>query len=374
MAVDTLERPAQAQVRQAPAQTPDQAQVRQAPPAHRRLRPGQVVRALLVVVALALLVRFARQGWPEVRASLALLTVDQAPLLAAAVVAEVLWLLAMSQVYRSALAAFGGTVGRLQVVRISMAAFTLSRILPGGGAAGGAVAARELIAAGNTGLRTVASMLASWWITMTGLSALVFAGIAWSTAAGRLPAGYLAAPAVALGVFVAGGAVITLGARSRRIGARLSTLVARAAERMGPAARSTRREPLAAVARDVHVTGVLAVLGWGLAVWVLDAAALWLSLASFGWHTDLGVLLVGYGVANLISALPELTPGWLGVLEASVAATLATLGVPMGTAVVAVLTYRIVSYWLPTAAGIPAALSVAGSARALRTTAGKDQR
>lgn len=331
----------------------------------RRLRPGRVLRWVLVGVALVLLVRFARQGWPEIRGSLALLTAEHAPFVALAVLAEALWLLAMSQVYRSALLAFGGRLTRGAALRISMAAFTLSRLLPGGGAAGGAVAARELIALGNPGMRTVASMLASWWITMTGLSAIVFTGIAWSTAAGHLPPGYVAAPAVALGGFVLGGAAIVLATRSPRLRARLTALVARTVDRMGPAV-SDRAEGRAEgessgpVGSGVSVTGLVAVLGWGLVVWTFDAAALWFSLAAFGWHTDIGVLLVGYGVANLISALPELTPGWLGVLEASVAATLAALGVPVGIAVVAVLVYRLASYWLPTLVGIPAAISVVG--------------
>jgi hypothetical protein len=71
----------------------------------------------------------------------------------------------------------------------------------------------------------------------------------------------------------------------------------------------------------------------------------------FGVHLHPAVLLVGYGLANLINALPELTPGWLGVMETALAAAYAGLGAPAGVAVVAVLCYRLVSYWLPVAAG-----------------------
>jgi hypothetical protein len=246
-------------------------------------------------------------------------------------------------------------------------------MLPGGGAAGGAVAARELIALGNPALRTVVSMLASWWITMTGLSALVVSGIAISVAAGTLPRAYLAAPAAALAGFVLGGAAIVVAARRPWLRTRLSAAIARGASRMGPAiASDATRDSLDAVGRAIRISGVLAVFAWGLAVWTLDAAALWFSLAAFGWRVDIGVLLVAFGVANLISALPELTPGWLGVLEASVAVILAAFGVPEGIAVVAVLIYRLVSYWLPTIAGIPAALGVLGRGhRSSRTAASR---
>jgi uncharacterized protein (TIRG00374 family) len=310
-------------------------------------------------------------GWPAVRASLSLLTARHAPLVGLAIAVEVLWVLAMSQVYRSALLAFGGAVSRRTVLRISMAAFTLSRILPGGGAAGGAVAARALIGLGNPALHTIVSMVVSWWITMSALSGLVTVGIAMSVAIGTLPPVHLVAPAVALGVFVVGGAAIGLAARSPRLRARLASAVTRGVGRMSSAAASdVDHEPLDTLHRAVRPRGLVAVFAWGGAVWILDAAALWFSLAAFGWHADIGVLLVGYGVANLIGALPELTPGWLGVLEASVAVALSALGVPQGIAVVAVLVYRLVSYWLPTIAGIPAAVRVLGhSTRTARTSA-----
>jgi hypothetical protein len=341
--------------------------VRDHEPRRRRRVVTQVLRLALMTAALGLLVRFVATGWPEVRGALSLLTARHAPLIGLALGAEVLWVFAMSQVYRSALLAFGGNVGRVAVLRISMAAFTLSRVLPGGGAAGGAVAARELIGLGNPALQTIVSMLLSWWISMTALSALVTGGIAVSVSAGALPAGQLVAPAAVLAGFLAGGAGVVVAARSRRLRTRLSLAITRGVGRLSPTAdASTEREPVTAVRRALRVRGLFAVLGWAAAVWLFDAAALWFSLAAFGWHADIGVLLVGYGVANLISALPELTPGWLGVLEASVAVVLSALGVPEGIAVVAVLVYRLVSYWLPTIAGIPAAVSVVG--RGLRTT------
>ena len=71
-----------------------------------------------------------------------------------------------------------------------------------------------------------------------------------------------------------------------------------------------------------------------------------------------GVLSVGYGVANLIQALPELTPGWLGVIEGSLTFTYAGFGVPAGVAVVTILGYRLVSFWMPVAAGLPCAWGV----------------
>jgi uncharacterized protein (TIRG00374 family) len=108
----------------------------------------------------------------------------------------------------------------------------------------------------------------------------------------------------------------------------------------------------------VSIRRLLPLLGWAATSWIVDAAALWLMFLGFGITLHPAVLLVGYGLANLINALPELTPGWLGVLESALAAAYAALGVPAGFAVMAVLSYRLVSYWLPVVAGLGPAVGM----------------
>jgi uncharacterized protein (TIRG00374 family) len=114
----------------------------------------------------------------------------------------------------------------------------------------------------------------------------------------------------------------------------------------------------------------LPLLGWAALSWIVDATALWVMFLGFGVTLHPAVLLVGYGLANLINALPELTPGWLGVLESALAAAYAALGVPVGVAVMAVLSYRLISYWLPVAAGLVPAV---GMLRAQPSRAGSQQ-
>ena len=59
-----------------------------------------------------------------------------------------------------------------------------------------------------------------------------------------------------------------------------------------------------------------------------------------------GPLTVAYAAANIASAIP-LTPGGLGVIEVTLVAITVGFGAPRATAVLAVLGYRIVNYWLP---------------------------
>jgi uncharacterized protein (TIRG00374 family) len=55
-------------------------------------------------------------------------------------------------------------------------------------------------------------------------------------------------------------------------------------------------------------------------------------------------------VANIASAV-RITPGGLGVIEVTLVAITVGYGAPRATAVVAVLSYRLVNYWLPLPAG-----------------------
>jgi len=59
---------------------------------------------------------------------------------------------------------------------------------------------------------------------------------------------------------------------------------------------------------------------------------------------------VAYAAANVASAIP-LTPGGLGVVEVTLVAVTVGFGAPRSTAVLAVLGYRIVNYWLPLVPG-----------------------
>ena len=56
---------------------------------------------------------------------------------------------------------------------------------------------------------------------------------------------------------------------------------------------------------------------------------------------------------RLLGLIP-LTPGGLGFVEAGLAGMLVLAGIDAGAAAVATLAFRLVSFWLPLPAGIPA--------------------
>ena len=66
-------------------------------------------------------------------------------------------------------------------------------------------------------------------------------------------------------------------------------------------------------------------------------------------------MLVAYAAAGVVALVP-ITPGGLGIVEASLSGLLVLAGVPGGKALVATLAYRLASYWLPLLAGVVAYL------------------
>ena len=86
-----------------------------------------------------------------------------------------------------------------------------------------------------------------------------------------------------------------------------------------------------------------------------DYACLLAALRATGASPRPSLVLLAYSAASLLALFP-VTPGGLGVVEASLSGLLILAGVRPGSAVLATLAYRIASYWLPLLAGPPAYL------------------
>jgi uncharacterized protein (TIRG00374 family) len=79
------------------------------------------------------------------------------------------------------------------------------------------------------------------------------------------------------------------------------------------------------------------------------------ALLAAGQHPYISTILAAYGVPLLLGR-SSFIPGGIAVTEVAMAALLGGLGVPGNAAVVAVLTYRLISFWLPALVGIPIAI------------------
>ena len=86
-----------------------------------------------------------------------------------------------------------------------------------------------------------------------------------------------------------------------------------------------------------------------------DYACLLAALRATGADPRPSLVLLAYSAAEIVALLP-LTPGGLGIVEASLSGLLILAGVRPGYAFLATLAYRVASYWLPLLAGPPAYL------------------
>jgi uncharacterized protein (TIRG00374 family) len=248
---------------------------------------------------------------------------------------------------------------RLRLLQINLSSLSVSHIMPGGTAPGTAVAFRLLTQSDVSGAD------AGFALGMQGVgSALVLNSILWLAllvsvfVGGYHPLYAVAAGAgvVLMGLFAALVLALTRG-RNRSIeivrrwadhvpfldGDKLAVQAHRVAERLG----QFLAEPQL----------LRRAIGWAAAFWLLDAASLYVFIAALGTIMSPVELLVAYGLAQVLAVIP-ITPSGLGVVEGVLIPTLVGFGVPQETAILGVLGYRLVNFWLPIPVGGVAYLSL----------------
>ena len=85
---------------------------------------------------------------------------------------------------------------------------------------------------------------------------------------------------------------------------------------------------------------------YALLNWLVDAAALWVFLRAFGGSLDIDALIVAFGLANLLAAIP-ITPGGLGYVDAVYVLSLVGFGLTENTATLGVAAYRFAQFFFP---------------------------
>jgi hypothetical protein len=93
-----------------------------------------------------------------------------------------------------------------------------------------------------------------------------------------------------------------------------------------------------------------------IAYWAFDIATLWACFHAFGSPPTVAVIVMAYFVGALASALP--LSGGLGGVEAGMVGAFLAFGTPASLAILAVLSYRLISFWLPTIPGAAAYLQL----------------
>jgi uncharacterized protein (TIRG00374 family) len=243
--------------------------------------------------------------------------------------------------------------------QITMAGLAATRIFSAAGAGGIVLTYWALRKAGMPRRRSACRMIAFLAMMYSVyLVALVLFGVLLraNVLPGDNPVGGTIVPAAAAGGILAVFLLIALIPHDieRRMmtfsrGYRRSTLPSRLAK--GPATVATGIRTAIAFVRNPS-RGALAV-GGALGFWAANIGVLWASFEAFGGDVPVAVLIQGFFLGMTANLIPS-PAGGVGSVDAGMIGAFVLFGIPSSIVFPAVLTYRVIAFWLPIPPGIVA--------------------
>jgi hypothetical protein len=249
--------------------------------------------------------------------------------------------------------------GFSRVLRIQLTTTAVSHCVPGGSVAGSSLGYRLLTSAG------VRRADVGFALATVGLgSAVVLNVVFWLALVASIPEWgisplYLTAAivgAILIGAFIG---LVVLFSRGEQLADGIIRKVTRRLPRVDEDAVHELFVRLGVRLKTLaHQRKILALaVVWAAANWLLDAASLYVFVGAFGHWVNPDGLLVSYGLAYVLAAIP-LTPGGLGVVEATLTLALVGFDTTRAIATLGVVAYRLVNFWLPIPIGGMAYLSL----------------
>jgi uncharacterized membrane protein YbhN (UPF0104 family) len=244
-------------------------------------------------------------------------------------------------------------IGWRESYQITMAGLAATRLFATAGAGGVALTAWALRRSGMEA-RLVACRMVAFMVLLYVVYAAVLLVDGVGLGIGLFPGGgsfaitIIPAIVAALLFALAGAMALLPGDIERRLGrwatgsGRLAHWVASAGTVPALAASGIRTAIDLIRSRDA---GLLGAPAW----WGFDICVLWACFHAFGSPPPFTVILMCYFVGTLGNLLP--LPGGLGGVEGGMIGAFAAFGVDFNLALLAVLSYRAISFWLPTVPG-----------------------
>jgi uncharacterized protein (TIRG00374 family) len=126
----------------------------------------------------------------------------------------------------------------------------------------------------------------------------------------------------------------------------------------GPATLATGVRTAIAYIR--HPSRGLLAVGGAIGFWAANIGVLWASFEAFGGDVPFGVLVQGFFVGMAANLIPS-PAGGVGAVDAGMIGAFAVFGIDDSIVFPAVLTYRVIAFWLPIPPGIVAFLQLRGT-------------
>lgn len=262
-------------------------------------------------------------------------------------------------------ALFRGVVGEKVIhltvgesYQITMAGLAATRLFSAGGAGGILLTYWALRKAGMERRQSACRMIAFLVVLYSVyLLALVIFGILLRTGVlhGDDPLSGTVIPAALAGLALVLGLSIALVPDDfeRRISRHTSGRFGRFATRLATAPATFAQGIRTAIDFVRHPSsGALAFAG-AVGFWAANIGILWASFHAFDVAVPLGVVVQGFFLGMVANLFP-LAPGGVGAVDAGMIGAFVLFGIPEGAVFPAVLTYRVIAFWLPIPPGIVA--------------------
>lgn len=280
------------------------------------------------------------------------------------VAAEAVSYLAFAQLQRTMLRAGRAYVGLGPMAGITLAANSITNSLPAGSVIAPVYSFRQFRRRGADQAVAGWSVVATFVAAAVTLTVLAAAGAAVAGAEGA-SLDLVPVIVVLLLLAFAMGAVFV----QERVLIRTVTALLHLSQRLtrwprGELAAHIRRIIKRLTVVRLSPRQVVTALWLALANWTFDCTCLAVSFLAVGAAVPWKGLLLAYGAGQLAANLP-ITPGGLGVVEGSLTIAIVAFGGAAPSTVVAVLLYRLISFWLilPTGWGALAWFAWAGRRR-----------
>lgn len=259
-------------------------------------------------------------------------------------------LLAYALLTYTVLPGFRPSVSR--IFRIDLSTTAVGHLVPGGTAASAGLGYRLLTSEGVSGADAGFTMATQGIGSAVVLNVFLWLALVISIPLAGFHPIYIVVALLGMLALLGFAALVFAFTRGEDTAARFVHRIERVIPRMKPDQLETLLKRISESLRTLGQNRVRlrAAFAWATVNWLLDAASLWAFLAALGRYVNPIELFAAYGIANVLAVIP-ITPGGLGFVEASLPLLLASFGVVKNVALLGVLGWRFVNFWLPIPVG-----------------------
>lgn len=234
-----------------------------------------------------------------------------------------------------------------RLYRIQMSTRALSSVVPGGSAASSALGYRLQTLSGVGGTDAGFALATVGIGSAVVVNLLLWVGLLISIPIRGVQRGYAWVAMAGVALMVIAGVMVWGLMKGKAVSERFVRSVARrfrGNEDKAAAVMNRIAERLELMVEDKPL--LRRALFWSVMNWSLDAAALWVFLLAFDVNMMPDAILISFGLANVLAAVP-ITPGGIGYVDESYLRTLVGFGAAADNAVLGIAAYRTAQFFFP---------------------------